>query len=135
MGINNLDMFASDTGSMVFRKSLDVPFGVLDENYTQTLHKHKPQIVISSWMPPDHDWTQAFRNSACVQEYLLIGQPDACGKPESWAERRHGYTRHVLHELGDTQIGFKDDLYPYEEIGKPAPVLVHKSRTVSFSRV
>jgi hypothetical protein len=135
MGVENLDMFASDTGAMAFRKGLNVPFDVLNENYTQSLRVHKPQIVVVSWMPPYHDWTAAFRNSACVQEYMIIGQPNICGNSQSWASRKRGFARHVLHDLSGVQIGFKDDLYPYEFVGKPVPMLAHKSRTVSFTRV
>lgn len=134
MGIDNLDMFASDSGDMVAQQKLETPFDVFDESYVRSLRFHKPQIVISSWMPQGDDWTTTFRNSQCVDEYILIGQMNACGKPDSWEQRRRGFARHILHDLSEAQIGYKDDLYPYEAVGEPAPSAVYNSKTVSFRR-
>ena len=37
--------------------------------------RHRPQLVLCLRMPPNDDWSEAFRSSASVQEYLLLG-PD-----------------------------------------------------------
>ncbi|MCX6728927.1 MAG: hypothetical protein NTV39_04155 [Candidatus Saccharibacteria bacterium] len=134
-GIDNLDMVATDTGEMARRKGLYVPFDVMRESYDKTLSGCKPQIVVSSWMPAHCDWTQDFRNAQSVQEYILIGQPNLCGKPTSWAEHPGNFARIPLDDLSDTQLGYRDDFFPYDVIGEPTPPQVHRSRTVSFTRV
>jgi len=135
MGIDNLDIVDSDYGVMVRDLGLKVPFEVLNETYQQTLRRHKPQIVISSWMDKGSDWTPAFRNTASVEEYVLMGKPGICGTPASWAERKKGFSRHTLYDLCETQVGFRDDLFPYNAVGASAPGLVYTSGTVSFRRV
>ena len=51
------------------------------KDYRDALRKHKPAVVLCSWMPMDDDWSADFRNTSSVQEYILIGPTSgACGK-------------------------------------------------------
>lgn len=108
-------------------------------DYQNALKQRQPQIVISSWMPNNQDWTPDFRAAPSVQEYILIGQPIICGKPSSWGESDgqviDGFQRVDLTDLARWQIGFRDDLFPYDAVGRTPAYNTHKSRTVSFRRV
>jgi len=46
--------------------------------------KSNPDIVISSWMPKDEDWTVNFRTNPNIQEFILIGTEMDCGNKNSW---------------------------------------------------
>jgi hypothetical protein len=50
-------------------------------DYREALRKYSPALVISSWMPPQTDFTQAIRSTPSVQEYVLIGDAEMCGIP------------------------------------------------------
>lgn len=55
------------------------------EQYTaqEAVVKLQPAVVLCSWMPLGEDWTAAFRASASVREYVVVGDPVVCG--ELWA--------------------------------------------------
>mmetsp|Transcript_31426 Transcript_31426/g.67567 ORF Transcript_31426/g.67567 Transcript_31426/m.67567 type:complete len:327 (-) Transcript_31426:17-997(-) len=56
-------------------------------DYRDALAKHKPTVVVCSWMPLGEDWTAVFRACETVTSYLLIGETDdgCCGRPwETW---------------------------------------------------
>lgn len=78
-------LVATDKGQM--KIPIHHPVEVLD--YREALQKYHPTIVITSWMPPRQDWTPAYRKTASVQEYLLIGEPDGnvCGSFATWGEK------------------------------------------------
>lgn len=48
---------------------------VQELDYKEATTKLKPDVIISSWMPPNEDWTPVFRDNN-VEEYILIGQID-----------------------------------------------------------
>lgn len=48
------------------------------------LQKHKPAVVIVSWMPSGHDWSQAIRDCDSVQEYILLGVADSSTCGDAW---------------------------------------------------
>lgn len=61
-------------------------YEVKQMDYREALN-HQPDIVICSWMPPARDWSQAFRGTSSVREYLLIGEENKdCGAPATWPE-------------------------------------------------
>lgn len=68
---------ATDSGEW----SLKTAFPVEVIGHKEALEKHKPKIVIFSWMPYQEDITDDFRAGESVEEYILIGESDGgcCG--------------------------------------------------------
>ena len=44
------------------------------EKIKEALEKHQPKIVVFSWMPYGKDYTDDFRATESVEEYILIGE-------------------------------------------------------------
>lgn len=44
----------------------------------------EPDIVISSWMPKDEDWTSLFKKNKKLHSFILVGKEDDCGTEKSW---------------------------------------------------
>jgi hypothetical protein len=98
---------AVDSGESKIKEAfLEVPVEKLD--YKEALKKYKPQIVISSWMPHDEDWTTDFIKEDSVEEYILIGEEDSgcCGKyPETWENYvADNFERKRLYDLTKVQF-------------------------------
>lgn len=74
-------VIATDNGSW---SGIKKPFPVEAINQRDALSKYKPEIVISSWMPPHTDWTASFRAAPSVNEYLLIGWSDDGVTGKKW---------------------------------------------------
>ena len=115
-------------------------------SYKEALEKHKPHIVIGSWIPSDgggdtaEDWSVAFRQTPTVQEYILIGDPNhhaterAFGiQRDDWYKppssdfvpeyQQDGFEKVELTHLNPLQFGYMDR----------APGM-HSSRTITFRR-
>ncbi len=106
-------------------------------DYEHALKAYKPDVVIASWMVYRADWTQDFRDTDSVQEYLLIGEPRVTGddwltwggvyfgeegkKPQYESD---GFEKVLLKELSKSQICANDSL----------PRLNIHSSTYSFRR-
>lgn len=137
---NRVKVIAVDNGQDIIKPL--VPVENLDQK--EALRKYQPQIVISSWMPNDVDFTQDFRNTPSVQEYLLIGEPDSgmCGdglatwgnhglgypenEPPPWV--KDGFQREDLDDISQFQICRGDDPW---DLGLGESI----SETVSFRRL
>lgn len=81
-------IIATDSGGWRKMRGLKpVTYPVEQLPFDKALEKHKPDVVLASWMPMGHDWTEQFRLQPSVSEYVLIGEPGCCGKTwESWGE-------------------------------------------------
>ena len=76
-----INVFAIDSG----RLEIAPTFPVENMSHKDALDTYQPDVVINSWMPPNEDLSQDFRDTPSVQEYILIGEPDLCGKDwETW---------------------------------------------------
>src|SRR3989338_3888823 len=92
---------------------LPFPDWVLDMNFKKAIDIYQPEIIISSWMPSQDDWSYDFRACPSVKEYILIGEPavdnylDKCGEKETWQEHR-GWTRTNLKDLDEVSLSWLD---------------------------
>ena len=70
-------IIASDSGGW----GISPTFPVENIPHNEALVKHKPKIVIFSWMPYEYDCTDDFRSTKSIDEYILIGETDGgcCG--------------------------------------------------------
>ena len=123
-------IIATDSGEWGIKP--DFPVEIIKQE--KALEKHRPDIVIVSWMPWEEDWTAGFRARDSVKEYLLIGG-DCCGDDwETWGAslddkkekpyEKDGFAQERLDEISSHQICRTDDIGDYEH-----------SSTVSFRRV
>lgn len=111
-------------------------------DYKEALAKYNPTIVISSWMPPETDFTKDFRDTPTVQEYILIGFMEATGEEEkTWGMgmdkgetpyEKEGFSMSHLNQVEKYQyskidFGYKND----EPNAKP---IISDSSTCSFIR-
>ena len=112
-------------------------FPVEEMDAAAALKKYSPTIVIVAWMPIGTDWTKAIRDTASVEEYILIGHPydEVCGRRwETW-----GIDKNKRH-AGETPPYEKDGFVMNEraDISKDQlsfiPRSGHPSRTVVFQR-
>ena len=49
------------------------------------LARHAPRVVVVSWHPSGLDWSCLFRESACVDAYVLLGEADSSTCGDGWA--------------------------------------------------
>lgn len=138
----NFKIIATDTGAWgKIQPSFPVEKVPSNED---ALMRHRPQIVICSWMPAREDWTKDIRQMPSVEEYVLIGEIDGgdCGDPwKTWGacptERdkithanqqapyeADGFTRQKLKKPSNLQIAGADE---------SVTETIH-SATVSFRR-
>jgi hypothetical protein len=83
------EVVATDSGGWSRMKGHRPTYPVAKCDYNTALSIYEPDVVITSWMPMNQDWTTAFRQKPSVEEYILIGNPESCGKSwESWGMRR-----------------------------------------------
>lgn len=66
------------------------------------LRRHAPDTVLSSWMPYRVDWTPAFRATASVARYVLIGEGEwgCVGTHAAWQAQR-GWRRERLEDFSE----------------------------------
>lgn len=116
-------------------------FSVVEMDYVQALEIFKPDIAISSWMPPGTDWAKTIRQFDCVKEYILIGDPTCCGDGEqTWGKSFleepfcvDSFEREELAGLHRLQI-CGGDLFEEHKVLRVGNTNPH-SYTVSFKRV
>ena len=83
------EVIATDSGSWSRMKGHRPKYPVAKCDYKTALSLYDPDVVITAWMPMNQDWTPTFREKSSVQEYILIGNPESCGKSwESWGLKR-----------------------------------------------
>ena len=68
-------VIATDSGGWNIKTS----FPVEKIDHKEALEKYQPKIVIFSWMPLREDYTNDFRATKSIEEYILIGETDCCG--------------------------------------------------------
>jgi len=52
----------------------------------KSVEKYEPNIVISSWMPKNKDWTLFFKDNKSINAFILIWVPSDCWTEETWKE-------------------------------------------------
>lgn len=105
--------------------SLGTPFWIkrifpVEEISTEEAMKNNPDVVISSWMPAEEDWTKLFRENESVQTFILIGREHDCGTEDSW-QADENFQRNDIKIDGSVSWG---DMSPHET----------KSQVAIFSR-
>lgn len=112
------------------------PVETLD--YRKALQKYHPTIVITSWMPPRQDWTSAYRKTASVQEYLLIGEPDGdvCGSFATWGQKP-GYIplAKPAYQRDGFEMFFLEEVTANQFMRADNEAQTYCSATVSFRRM
>jgi len=95
---------------IIGRFEIKSPFNNV-ENISEkdALKKYKPSIVISSWMNYGEDWTEDFRNTKSVHEYILIGPRGPCGTEETW-ENSENFKVDYRKDLNKFQLSRLDIL-------------------------
>jgi len=77
---------ATDSWSWGLKRKdqLGASAAVEKKSFEKALAAHQPQAVLVSWMPMGVDWSAAIRQTASVQEYVLVGEADdgCCG--DNW---------------------------------------------------
>lgn len=89
---NTIRLEATDSGHKKIKPEFPVTIIKGDRGETdglgpieKAMQEYQPDIVISSWMPINKDWTKTFRDMPSVKEYILIGDPEVCAQPwETW---------------------------------------------------
>lgn len=75
-----ITIIATDSGEW----NINVPFPVEQLDAEQALTTYTPDMVLCSWMPLGIDFSEMIRQKK-TQEYILIGDSEACGKMwETW---------------------------------------------------
>lgn len=119
---------ATDSG----RWKIPPAFPVENIPHDKALARHKPKIVIFSWMPYKTDYTADFRFAQSVDEYILIGEVDGgccgdewntwglnwgCDDEEERSRRglpapykQDGFEKQYHGDLGDLQLSRMDIL-------------------------
>lgn len=69
------------------------PYFLIKRNFPVEVMDYKdamdldPDIVITSWMPKEEDWTKQYRKRTTVNDYILIGNRTDCGNDETWDKK------------------------------------------------
>jgi hypothetical protein len=82
----DFELIATDKSPQGYNKE----FTVEEMDYQTALDELNPDIIISSWMSLNQNWTPAFRQADFVQEYILIGDYSATGGLASYHESSEG---------------------------------------------
>ena len=114
---NKVKFIATDSNEGMPEMKIKADFPVENFDQKDALKKYNPQIVLSSYMPYDKDFTEDFRNTKSVEEYILIGEIPCCGKLwETWGDDTErntdefppheldGFDRYYLEELKEYQL-------------------------------
>ncbi|MDD2565626.1 MAG: hypothetical protein PHZ26_02300 [Candidatus Gracilibacteria bacterium] len=89
-----------------FRIKRHFPVEIMDYKESMELD---PDIVITSWIPKDDDWTKEYRKRTTVSEYILIRNTSDCGNDETWNKiilKNDGFTMQKAKLPG--QMCFRD---------------------------
>ncbi len=141
-------IIACDSGTQIegggsWNTNATFPVEKMDQK--EAIEKHKPKIVICSWMMPNQDLSRDFRVPS-VEEYLLIGKADSGISGEEWKTwgndtgledegvkdlppyEKDGFGRQRLEEVSDKQISKLDDVNVLKDTNYA------NSSTTSFKR-
>jgi CheY-like chemotaxis protein len=133
--------FNKNHNSMIELKTTDLPsksfnisspyHNVEKLSYQEALKKYQPDIVLCSWMMPGEDWSEDFRNTPSIKEYILIGPEAPCGTDDTWHNVPFDFFEEEIEDLSELQISRLDILdAPRKETGYVDLV----SRTISFKK-
>lgn len=122
-------------------------YAIEEIDVKDALKKHQPQIVISSWMPRDADFTPDFRATPSVAEYLVIGETKLCGGFEDVQEKsgKFGFLQRIFPKdknLKTTaqnegfEAGYLKELKKFQicRTDEPLPEESYRSRTQYFRK-
>lgn len=97
---DSVEDLLKDNGQTIDYESLDVK---------DALNKYNPDIVITSWMPKDCDFTPYYRDTQSVKEYILIGPECVCGTWNSWHDSTGFRNENILTDCVDLSL----NMYSY----------------------
>ncbi len=80
---DDLSWHSKDDPYIWVRNIKNIPVENQDVEYAVT--ENNPDIIISSWMIKNEDWTIFFRHCKTVQNFILIWEPRQCGTDNSWS--------------------------------------------------
>jgi len=100
-------------------------FPVVDIDVVDALHKYKPAVVISSWMPLGHEWTRDMRATPTVKEYILMGVPPMTGSYSTW----RGYASPEIGEFTPVDLPHLDK----QKTGQFSSSLIPGLKTITRS--
>ncbi len=109
-------------------------FPVEEMSYGLAIKKYQPEVIISSWMPLNTDWTPGFRRTKSVKKYILIGEVEAaCGG--DWSEKK-GWEMYTDEEATKYALCRTDSLwFPNPKNDKPdGEFMMHHSAVTVFER-
>ena len=130
---------ATDSGAWALKSD----FPVEQLKHDEAMEKHKPDIVVFSWMPYQEDSSKDIRKFDSVQEYILIGETDGgcCGdewetwgQSWSWGEDDEGGEKIPPYEVDGFEREDLDDLSDLQICRTDSHGSYYHSRTVSFKR-
>jgi len=82
------EVIATDSGSWSRMRGHRAKYSVVKCDYESALSVYEPDVILTSWMPMNQDWTSLFRKKKSCEEYILIGNPESCGKSwQTWGMR------------------------------------------------
>ncbi len=77
-----------------------------------SLERLQPDCVLCSWMPPDDDWTYAFRASTDIRSYVLFWELRGTTGGKSAFSNHQDWTSRNLLDVEDSLIGRTDEGMP-----------------------
>ena len=95
------EIVATDSGEW----GIETIYEVEQIEIEEAIKKHKPNVIICSWMPLNEDFTEIFRKYENIIEYLLIGDPDVCG--DQW--KTYGNKPYYLDEEYSSEFEYEDE--------------------------
>ena len=123
---NGVEFIATDSNEGTSGIKIKPGFPVENLDQEDALKKYNPQIVLSSYMPYGKDFTEDFRNTKSVKEYILIGEISCCGDLwKTWGDdleynnndnelppyKSDGFDLYHLEKLRKHQICQSDEPY------------------------
>ena len=104
-------------------------------DYKKALTTFKPEIVISSWMPYQADWTPDFRALESVKAYILIGEVCGCCGCNKAFDDKEGWNKNIGFSFDQYNLCRTDSLWYDVDSGVMSSFMNrHHSETVLFRR-
>ena len=97
-------------------------------SYMYALEQLRPDCVLCSWMPPDDDWTYAFRAAPSVRTFILFWELRGTTGGKSAQTYQNGWLSRDLVDVEEHMIGRTDE-------GMPNIGVTQYTRVTAYSRV